>query len=121
MWKLILRDGGIVLRGAQLFSAQRGTFKMQNPDETVPSSDGPVYGADLPPIFANQFHVSVLGGVIRIVFGEVIVGGGAAMYPHAVMTMTVDRATELSALIVRVIQSAAEVAAKEQHPGSSSV
>lgn len=78
---------------------------MPNPDETAPAPI-PVYGGHLPPIYSNQFHVSILGGVVRIVFGELIVGGGSTLYPHVVISMTADRAMELSALIPRVINSA---------------
>jgi hypothetical protein len=98
---------------------------MSNPNDPLgvpPPPNTPIFGEDIPPIYANQFHVSVLGGMVRIVFGEVLVGSGQTFFPHSVSTMTIDRATELSALIMRVIQSAAATeAAKEHPPGSTRV
>jgi hypothetical protein len=98
---------------------------MAKPDEPNPSpAPFPFFGENILPIYANQFHVSVIGGVVRVVFGEVILGAGEKFFPHLVITMTVDRATELSALIPRVIQAAAADAAekaKNQPPVPGSV
>ncbi len=92
-------------------------------DETekpaAPPSTGPVFGANIPPTFANQFHVSALGGTIRVVFGETILGSGDTFYPHSVTVMTTDRAAELAALINRIIKAVAD-AEKLQATGTAS-
>jgi hypothetical protein len=94
---------------------------MQNPNEGSPLPKQELFGENLPALFSNQFHVSVVGGMTRIVFGELIFGGGDHMFPRSVVVIPTDRAAELSSLIMRVIQIAAENAAKQQPTGPRSV
>ena len=89
-------------------------------DQPEKPADPPktVFGEYITPAFANQFHVSALGGMVRIVFGEVILGAGNTFFPHNVIVIPEDRAAELAALIGRVLKAVED--ARKQPSGSTS-
>jgi len=69
-------------------------------NEEVNDPATPHPGAQLPAVFVNRFFVSVMDDRVRVSFGEVI--GGYETH-HLAVTLTHTDATELTALLKRLM------------------
>ena len=56
----------------------------------------------IPAQWANRFSIRVQGGLVRVVFGDALVGAHASFHTHIAMTADYAKALALFALIIFV-------------------